>query len=81
MNHPADFYKLQIEIHTEVLQKVRRKLVVSSSIRLVVFLIALFWSLFFLRKHKSCYCHNRSGHCRVCLFSFKTQRSAITSVI
>jgi len=52
MNHPADFYKLQIEIHTEVLQKVRRKLVVSSSIRLVVFLIACFGVYFFFGNTK-----------------------------
>ncbi len=42
MNQPSSFYKLQIEIHAEALQKIKRKLAVSSTIRLLVFLLACF---------------------------------------
>jgi len=52
MSHPADFYKLQIEIHTEALQKLKRKLSVSSTIRLVVFLLACFGVYFFFGNAK-----------------------------
>ncbi len=47
MSHPSDFYKLQIEIHSEELQKLKRKLAVSSTIRLLVFLAACFALYFF----------------------------------
>ncbi len=40
MTHPSEFYKLQIEIHSEELQKIKRKLAVSSTTRLIVFLAA-----------------------------------------
>ncbi len=47
MNKPFDFYKLQIEIHSEALQKLKRQLAISSSIRLLVFLLACFGVYFF----------------------------------
>src|SRR5690606_25064804 len=47
MNHSSDFYKKQIEIHSEALQKIKRKLTVSSTIRLLVFLLACFGVYFF----------------------------------
>ena len=47
MNKPFDFYKLQIEIHSEALQKLKRQLAISSSIRLLVFLLACFCVYFF----------------------------------
>ena len=47
MNHSSDFYKKQIEIHSEALQKIKRKLAVSSTIRLLVFLLACFGVYFF----------------------------------
>ncbi|MCZ4317470.1 DNA mismatch repair protein MutS [Aequorivita viscosa] len=48
MNKPTDFYKQQIEIHTQELQKLKKKLAVSSTVRLFVFILAcygiyLFW--------------------------------------
>ena len=52
MSHPADFYKLQIEIHYERFQKLKRKLATSSTIRLVVFLIACFGVYFFFGNTK-----------------------------
>ncbi|MCB0466551.1 MAG: DNA mismatch repair protein MutS [Aequorivita sp.] len=52
MSHPADFYKIQIEIHTDALQKIKQKLAVSSTIRLVVFLIACFGVYFFFGNAK-----------------------------
>ena len=30
MSHPSDFYKLQIEIHSEELQKIKRQLMCLS---------------------------------------------------
>ena len=42
MRNPSDFYKLQIEIHSEALRKIKRKLAFSSTLRLVVFLLACF---------------------------------------
>jgi len=39
MNNPIDFYKSQIEIYTEDLKKLKKKLAVSSTIRLLVFLL------------------------------------------
>ncbi len=47
MNSPSDFYTQQIEFHTEELQKIKQKLAVSSSIRLVVFLLACAGVYFF----------------------------------
>ena len=47
MNKPFDFYKNQIQIHTEALQKLKRQLAISSSIRLLVFLLACFGVYFF----------------------------------
>ncbi len=52
MNHTSDFYKLQIEIHSEELQKIKRKLAVSSTIRLIVFLAACFGVYFFFGNTK-----------------------------
>src|SRR5690606_9344267 len=52
MNNSSDFYKLQIEIHSEELQKIKQKLVVSSTIRLVVFLLACFGVYFFFGNAK-----------------------------
>lgn len=47
MSQPFDFYKLQIEIHSEALRKIKRKLAFSSTLRLVVFLLACFGVYFF----------------------------------
>jgi hypothetical protein len=47
MSQPFDFYKLQSEIHSEALRKIKRKLAFSSTIRLVVFLLACFGVYFF----------------------------------
>ena len=52
MSHPSEFYKLQIDIHAEELQKVKRKLAVSSTIRLVVFLLACAGVYFFFENTK-----------------------------
>lgn len=52
MNHTSDFYKLQIEINSEELQKIKRKLAVSSTIRLIVFLLACFAVYFFFGNTK-----------------------------
>lgn len=52
MSHPSDFYKLQIEIHSEELQKIKRQLTVSSTIRLVVFLVACLGVYFFFGNTK-----------------------------
>lgn len=52
MNNPSDFYKKQIEIHSEELQKLKKKLAISSTIRLVVFLIACFGVYFFFGNAK-----------------------------
>ncbi|MCB0452755.1 MAG: DNA mismatch repair protein MutS [Aequorivita sp.] len=52
MNNSSDFYKLQIEIHSEELQKIKQKLAVSSAIRLVVFLLACFGVYFFFGNAK-----------------------------
>ncbi|MGO3181201.1 MAG: MutS-related protein [Aequorivita sp.] len=47
MNKPIDFYKQQIETHSEELQNLKRKLTFSSIIRLLVFLVACFGVYFF----------------------------------
>lgn len=47
MNKPSEFYKQQIKIYTEELQNLKRKLAISSSIRLLVFLLACFGVYFF----------------------------------
>lgn len=47
MNKPIDFYKQQIETHSEELQSLKRKLALSSTIRLVVFLLGCFGIYFF----------------------------------
>lgn len=47
MSQPSDFYKLQLEIHSEALRKIKRKLAFSSTLRLVVFLLACFGVYFF----------------------------------
>ena len=52
MNIPSSFYKLQIEIHSEELQKIKQKLTISSTIRLVVFLLACFGVYFFFGSAK-----------------------------
>ncbi len=52
MSHPSEFYKLQIEIHSEELQKIKGKLVVSSSLRLAVFLLACLGIYFFFGNAK-----------------------------
>ncbi len=52
MNHTSDFYKLQIEINSEELQKIKRKLALSSTIRLIVFLAACFAVYFFFGNTK-----------------------------
>ncbi len=52
MNKPFEFYKLQIEIHSAELEKIKRKLAVSSTIRLVVFLLACFGVYFFFGNAK-----------------------------
>lgn len=53
MNLPADFYNLQIEIHTAALQKLRRKLAFSSTLRLCVFVVACFGVCFFFENLKA----------------------------
>ena len=53
MSHPADFYKLQIDIHAENLKKVKRKLALSSTIRLVTFLLACAGVYFFFGNTKA----------------------------
>lgn len=40
MNPPFEFYKLQIEIHTEELKKLKKRLAISSTVRLIIFLAA-----------------------------------------
>lgn len=52
MNNPSSFYKLQIEIHSEELQKIKQKLAVSSTIRLVIFLLACAGVYFFFGNAK-----------------------------
>ncbi|MDP2688177.1 MAG: DNA mismatch repair protein MutS [Aequorivita sp.] len=52
MSHPSDFYKLQIEIHSKELQKIKRQLAISSTIRLVVFLVACLGVYFFFGNTK-----------------------------
>jgi len=52
MNNSSDFYKLQIEIHSEDMQKIKQNLVVSSTIRLLVFLLACFGVYFFFGNAK-----------------------------
>ncbi len=52
MNISSSFYKLQIEIHSEELQKIKQKLTISSTIRLVVFLLACFGVYFFFGSAK-----------------------------
>lgn len=52
MNNSSNFYKLQIEIHTEELQKIKQKLALSSTIRLFVFLAACFGVYFFFGNTK-----------------------------
>src|SRR5690606_32472172 len=47
MNKPSDFYKQQIETHSKELQKLKKKLAVSSTIRLFVFLLACYGVYFF----------------------------------
>lgn len=47
MNEPSDFYKQQIAAHSEELQSLKRKLALSSTIRLLVFLVACFGVYFF----------------------------------
>ena len=53
MTHPADFYKKQIDIHSEALRKLKRKLALSSTIRLVLFLLACFGVYFFFGNAKA----------------------------
>lgn len=52
MKHPSDFYKQQIEIYSEELKKIKQKLAVSSTIRLMVFLLACFGIYFFFGNTK-----------------------------
>jgi hypothetical protein len=52
MNNPSHFYKKQIEIHSEELQKIKKQLFVSSMIRLLVFLLACFGVYFFFGNTK-----------------------------
>lgn len=40
MTNPVDFYKSQIDIHSETLKRTKRKLAISSTLRLLVFLTA-----------------------------------------
>ncbi|MBT0606801.1 MutS-related protein [Aequorivita echinoideorum] len=40
MTSPSEFYKNQITIHTEALQKLKKQLAFSSTLRLLVFLVA-----------------------------------------
>src|SRR5690606_24465546 len=47
MNNPSYFYKQQIEIHFEELKKIKQKLAISSTIRLLVFLLACLGVYFF----------------------------------
>src|SRR5690554_4178763 len=47
MNEPSGFYKQQIAAHSEELQSLKRKLALSSTIRLLVFLVACFGVYFF----------------------------------
>jgi DNA mismatch repair ATPase MutS len=47
MNKPSDFYKQQIKTHSKELQKLKKKLAVSSTIRLFVFLLACYGVYFF----------------------------------
>lgn len=47
MSKTSDFYKQQIEAHSAELQSLKRKLAISSTIRLLVFLAACFGVYFF----------------------------------
>jgi DNA mismatch repair ATPase MutS len=40
MSNPSEFYKLQIEIQSEALKKLKKRLAFSSTVRLLVFLLA-----------------------------------------
>ncbi len=53
MTNPTIFYKQQIETHSEELQRLKRKLAFSSSIRLLVFLLACFGVYFFFGNAKA----------------------------
>ncbi|MCG2419916.1 DNA mismatch repair protein MutS [Aequorivita sp. F47161] len=48
MNKPTDFYKQQIETHSKELQKLKKKLAVSSTVRLFVFILACYGIYLFL---------------------------------
>ncbi len=52
MSNPSSFYKAQLENHNQSLQKIKKQLALSSSIRLVVFLIACFGVYFFFGNAK-----------------------------
>ena len=52
MNKPSDFYKQQIEIHSKALEKLKTKLAFSSTIRLLVFLLACFGVYYFFGNAK-----------------------------
>ncbi|WP_026450215.1 MutS-related protein [Aequorivita capsosiphonis] len=47
MNKPSDFYKQQIETHSAELKNLKHKLAFSSTLRLLVFLVACFGVYFF----------------------------------
>lgn len=47
MKTPADFYTLQLEIHSKTVQKIKRKLAFSGTARGIVFLLACFGIYFF----------------------------------
>lgn len=47
MSKPIDYYKQQIKVHTQDLQALKKKLAISSTIRLAVFLLACFGVYYF----------------------------------
>lgn len=51
MTHPAEFYKNQIALHSDKLQTVKRKLALSSILRLTVFLATVI-GIYVLWQHK-----------------------------
>ena len=53
MPNPSDFYKSQIETHSETLKQLKRKLALSSTIRLLVFIAACVAIYFALENSKN----------------------------
>ncbi|HLW32704.1 MAG TPA: hypothetical protein VKX40_10615 [Aequorivita sp.] len=53
MTNPSDFYKLQVETHSETLKKIKKRLVFSSSLRLLIFIAACVVIYFALENAKN----------------------------